>query len=192
MKGSTRADILSKLNSLAVLCKSGNLIFETRTGTFQVIASGEIQVEEMTETIFIIDIKFRQPAVLFATAAGSASGGTGYLISGYNLRSDFGIVVSSISNKLSIPAMIEVKTTAFYSNPIYRGAKDINISCTMLAVNVSDLTNKMGRLHGLLAQPGLKILTYPDGTTTNVYSKNGFSVSGITEYSCQFTLTLRA
>lgn len=192
MRGTTRADILSKLTSLTTLCKSGTLTFETRVGIFQVFASGEIQVVELCDTVFIVEIKFRQNVVLFPTAPGVATVGTGYKLAGYSFKSDFGIIVNSIAGRLNTASRIEVKTTDFYANINYRDLKDVKIGCTMLASNLPDLTNKMGRLHGLLSQPGLKTLTYPDGTTDGVYLKGGFIVSGITEYACQFTLNLRS
>jgi len=101
-------------------------------------------------------------------------------------------VVNYASGKIDTPARIEIKTTDFYANPAYRQPKETVLNCTMLSSSLADLTNKMGRLHGLLSQPGLKVLTFPDETTQSVFIKGGFNVSGITEYACQFTLTLRA
>ena len=192
MRAANRASLLTNLNSLITLCKSGILSFETHVGTFQVYMTGGIEVVDWSDTSFSIEIKFRQPVVLFPTAAGLATAGTGYKIAGYNFKSDFGITVNSLTGRLDTPARIEVKTTGFYTNSTYREPKEISVRCVMLATNLSDLTNKMGRLHGLLSQPEFKILTFPDGTIASVYLKSGFNVSGITEYSCQFTLILRS
>jgi len=192
MRAANRAAILTNLNNLATLCKSGALTFETRVGTFTVYLTGDIKVIELSLTVITLEIKFRQPVVLFPTAAGAASGGSGYRLSGYSLKSDFGITVNSCTGKLDTPQRIEVKTTDFYTNAAYREPKDIKIGCTMIGSGLSDLTNKMGRLHGLLSQAGLRTLKFPDGTTATVYLKGGFNVSGITEYTCQFTLILRS
>jgi len=191
MRATTRTLLLTNLNGLITLCQSGSLSFETRVGIFQVYMSAEMQVSELSDTIITIEIKFRQPVVLFPVAPGIVTAGTGYKIAGYNFKSDFGITVNSLSERLSVPARIEVNTTAFYMNSTYRQPKDISINCTMLGSNISDLTNKMGRLHGLLVLPGLKVLAFPDGATANVYLKSGFNVSGITEYNCHFTLVFR-
>ena len=192
MKASTRAALITNLNSLVTLCKSGLLSFETRVGIFAVYMTGEMEVTEWNDTAIEIKIKLRQPIVLFPTSPGTITAGTGYKLAGYNLKTDFGITVNQMSGKLSTPARIEVGTTGFYMNTSYRQPKEIRLGCTMIADNLADLTNKMGRLHGLLSQPGFKILTFPDLTTQNVYLKGGFNVSGITEQACQFTLNLRS
>ena len=184
MKASTRPSLITNLNSLITLCKSGLLSFETRVGTFAVYQTGEIQVTEWSDTTILIEIKFRQPVVLFSTPVDPEID--------YDLYKDLGIVVTKVDGKLSTSARIEVNTTGLYSNTSYRQPVDIKISCTMIVDNLADMTIKMGLLHELLSQPGLLVLSFPDIISNDVYLKTGFTVSVTTESSCQFTLNLRS
>ena len=54
MKATTRAILITNLNALVALCKSGLLSFETRVGTFAVYMTGEMQIGDWNDTTFIM------------------------------------------------------------------------------------------------------------------------------------------
>ncbi len=192
MMAETRTLLLQNLTNFSTLCKSDLLSFETPYGTFDVVLKEGITTTKLDDTSYNIEVRLTEQEVAFSILNKVASGGTGYLLSGYNLQNDFGIYVPSITGQLDTPERIEVGTTDYYRKTGYRKPQDITIKCVMIQSNMDDLTNNMNQFLALLSSEGLKEFIDSDGAYS-VYVKDGFTTtiyaqSGI----AKFNLKLRA
>lgn len=177
IRAATNAELLTRITAFSGLCKSDLAQFETPYGIFGVLLKNDIRVSPLSPTAARIDVNFTQPTVVFPALTQTASGGTGYRLAGYNLKTDFGIYISENSGQRDTPSRIEINTTDMYLKTTYREPKDITLSCFMVQPNISQVVAKMGQFQALLASAGLKAFVSPENESNNVYVKDGFKVS---------------
>jgi hypothetical protein len=176
-----RASLLSVIDQFSELCKSGPLSFETPLGTFSVILKSDIKIDEfLGHNAAYIEAKFYQETISFPGTTGIPSGGSGYLLDGFNLKTDFGIVIEDRQKNLDTPARIEVKTTGTFTGTQYRKPRDIKLKCKVIGDSISEIQTNLNQFYKLLSSPGMKLLTFPDtGYSHSVYVKDGIQLTNI-------------
>jgi len=109
----------------------------------------------------------------------------------YDLRRQFGIIISEKSSLESIAKRIESQTTEFYTKTQYRELTTARIECAMIGSSVSDLYEKITQFQALLYKPELRLLKLPyNGQIyfANVYFKDGFTARIEHETIIRFSL----
>lgn len=179
---------LAALKSACIACKKLYTDFEE----FDVVLKGEINIDEWVGlNMAVIDIKFWQQNYNIATLSTTTTGGTEYLLDGYNLYKDFGICVSSRKNIESVAKRIEISTTKPYTKSDYREVRDITLSCMMKGNNIRELYTKMNQFNSLCISPGIRVLTLRENETIQLYFKDGITVTPRSEKLLDFTLKCR-
>lgn len=201
MKATSRAALLTQLANFTTLCKNTPGWFETHVGQYYTYLKGGIEVQEITSTEIILTVHFLvlgepfpEYLSVFPDPPTTPTNPPGdYLLNGYHFKKDLGIIVSKSTGRMTLPPRIEIQTTAPYLKTGYPEPAEVRIECTMIANTLPELKTATWRLQLLLATPGLLVLTYPDGSTAQVYNRDGFRTSikqGIRSWA-QFTLILR-
>lgn len=195
IEAASRAQLLTRIHALSTLLKQDRLTFVTPYRTVNVVADGEMTVDILDTVTAKVSAALTEQTVSFASLTEDASGGAGYLLDGYNLENDFGIVVKSSSGLYSTSERIEVNTTANYTRTGYRKPKDITLQCVMVQASLSVFGAALNQFQALLASPGMKVLSDLNGVAHNVYAKDGFQVyfnQVIGGVVASFALKLRA
>lgn len=191
VKGTTYAEYLERLNSFKTACIQCKVL-GTVFGNFNVIQKDDITITEYpNDNIALVTLKFYEDVVVLPLLGVTSSGGSGFLIDNYNLRKDFGIGVSEIKDTRNPGKRIDVNTTATYKQTKYRDKSTITLKCWMIGSSLVDLYNKMGQFSTLCMKPGLRALTMPDGSTLDLYIKDGITVKIEHETALAFDLKLR-
>lgn len=162
----------------------------TELGSFRVVAAGEVKVEKAGEKMGLIGVEFLEPQPVFPELTFPGSGGEGLRLDHYHLERDLGVYVAAVKDGLNLPKRIEVGTTATYPDTRYRENGTITLECVMKAGDLRAVAVQMGQLHALCAQPGLRTLRFPDGTTRQAYVKEGFKVKVTGESTVNFSLKM--
>ncbi len=170
----------------AVACRK----LGTELGDFDVLLADEVSVERLGQKMLKIDMKFRQNRVEFETLTLTASGGTGIRVDDFHLARDFGISVTGVKSDRNIPKRIEVNTTSPYGITRYREKPSFTLECMMNAPDLKEAGARMRQFHALWRQPGTRVLHLADGTSRNVFVKDGFSVSIEGDGLLKFSLKL--
>lgn len=154
--------------------------------TFSVIQKDEIKVDEIGEYC-TVSIPFWQNEVAMKPVNIVSSGSGLYRIDNFNLNKDFGIHIGQSNNLQNRAKRIDVQTTEFYERTNFRGVHTIDLSCSMVGVNFTDIYNKMGQFQSVLMSPGLHSLSIMNNTFS-VYFKDGLTANILAENIAQFTL----
>lgn len=185
------ADYKSKLQELKAACISCRKLW-TKFGEFDVLLKDTISVEEyLSLNMVIVKIKFWQQIYTPVEIDISPSGGTVYLLDGYNLQHDFGILISSRSGIEDIGKRIEVSTTIPYDQTIYREARDVTLKCVMKGENLLKLYEKISQFYAVCIAPGMRSLCLRENETISLYFKNGITATARTERLLEFSLKCR-
>ncbi|WP_019540577.1 hypothetical protein [Proteiniphilum acetatigenes] len=153
---------------------------------FQVIQKDEITVQEVGGYCKVL-VPFWQNNVDLKPVTITPSGTGEYRIDNFNLVKDFGIHVGQSNNLQNAAKRIDIQTTEFYIRTNYRGLRTIDLSCSMVGVNFTDIYYKMAQFHSLLMSPGLRTLSIRNNTFS-VYFKDGLTANIIAENIIKFTL----
>ncbi|MPN04005.1 hypothetical protein SDC9_151241 [bioreactor metagenome] len=173
---------LDTFKSACVACTELSFDYDT----FQVVQKDEIKVEEIGG-YYKVEIPFWQNSVGLKPITITPSGTGEYRIDNFNLVKDFGIHVGQSGNILNTASRIDVQTTEFYTRTNYRGVRAIDLSCSLVGNDFSDVYAKMSQFHSLLMSPGIHTLKIRNNTLS-IYFKDGMSVNVVSENIAQFTL----
>lgn len=161
-------------------------------GDFNVIQRDDIGVTEYPwNRLGVVTVKFFEERVFIPALGLSPTGGSGILLDGFNLRTDLGIGVSEIMDSRNPGKRIEVGTTSTYRQTIFREKPTITLSCFMVGKDLVEIQRKMGQLSALCVKPGKRVLTLEDGTTLDVYCKDGITARVEHATAVTFDLKLR-
>lgn len=139
----------------------------------------------------LLQLVFYENNPTFLETLPTALGGTGTKIDGYDLRSDFGIIVSKaqFNNELA-EAKLSAKTT--YQVPRlltpFRKLKVMQLDCVVPFDTIQELTEKTAKLKKLLSKSGLRILSLKN-KNYNCFLTDGFTVNKFDTY-VKFTVKL--
>lgn len=190
ISGSTALSYKNNLAAFKQACVDCRVL-GTDFGNFNVTANDEIKVkEEYGHNIAIVTVKFWQETVVLPALTLTPSGGSGFLLDGYNLHKDFGIVVAERQSNQNIGKRIDVNTTLPYNRTSYRDTHSMNLKCSVVG-SLSDLYARMMQFHTLCMKPGLRTLTFPDNSTVEIYIKDGLTVKVEHENVLTFDLKMQ-
>ena len=197
IQGSNASDLASKIEAFKNLCLNSTTLEVNYGLLLEIRLNKGVSITENIKHHSAVGLaKFTVTNGILPGFLPSSSGGNGFRFDNYNFVADFGMYVQRRKDNKSISSIIDLRTTEKYTNDITnRQPRDIQINCVMQANSLSDITIRMGRLHQLLAQEGLRTLTFPDGSTHQVYCKDGLKVTKIHSFggiaTVQFYLKLR-
>lgn len=180
--------VLSDFKSACISCRC----LSTGYAEFEALLKGEVKVTEYIghDRARAVAI-FWQESVVFPPLTTVPTGGSGYLIDGYNLLKDFGIRVSERKDGQNIGRRIEPETTLPYRRTEYRDSRTVTLRCYMRGEHFGDLYDRMGQFHALCAAPGLRVLRFPEGHTLSGYVADGFSPKAVHRTMLTFDFKLR-
>jgi len=143
--------------------------------------TGEISVQEfINKNAAVCEVIFETRNGVLNGSLGTPGGGAGFKLNNYNFQKDLNLIVQKREGDKSIPSIYTDQVTDEYEIPVtVRKEKDISISVTMISDHLANFLLQMGKLHQLLASEGLKTITFPDGSTANVYCKDGFTINEV-------------
>lgn len=191
VKGTTYTEYSERLNRFKTACIQCK-VFGTVFGNFNVIQKDDITITEYPgHNMALVTLKFYEDVVILPLLNVIPSGRAGFLIDGYNLRKDFGIGVSEVKDTRNSGKRIDINTTAPYKQTKYRDKSTVTLKCWMIGGSLIDLYNKMVQFFALCMKPGLRTLTMPDGSTLDLYIKDGVTVKIEHETALSFDLKLR-
>lgn len=153
---------------------------------FNVACKDAITVDEVGHYC-TVEVKFWQYDFKVNTLTQSPSGTGDYMINNYDLRKDFGAIMSMISGMNSVGKRIDVPTTEFYKTTYFRDIRTLAIRFAMLGSSLSDLYYRMSQLHALLASPGMKTLKVRNNLLS-VYFKDGLTAQLLSDKLLTFDL----
>lgn len=168
-----------------VCIKATTLSFELNT--FFVICKEAIEVDAVGG-YRRVQVKFYEPTMYFEVLNTEPSGGGVMGIDNYDLRKDFGIVITKGGGMDNIAKRIEVNTTEFYDNPFFRDERNVTLNCAMMGDSIADLYSKMNQFHTLLISPGMKLLRV-NNNYLDVYFKSGLTAQLMSDKILLFDLT---
>jgi|GEM_PF-839693 len=178
IKGSSMPDLISKINAFAEAFKNGEVDLTTPYGIYTVVLKENI-ITTVFRDLFSahMTVNLWEDTYVIPALTLNGSGGTGYRIDDINLRQDLGVVIESKSGHLDTPHRLDVKPTAPDPGSAYRKPRDITLKCSMLCDDLMQLNSRMQQLHALIGAAGMHTFTTPDGSTHEVYFKDGMTVS---------------
>lgn len=186
VQGSSNSDLSNKIVAFSNACLNASLLTSSYGLNYDVRLVGGVDVKThvLSKTAFC-EAKFN---VLNPIISGSYSTKlvplSGYCLDFFRFNQDLSLFVIERDGNKDIPRYNPVETTVSYQTPItVREPRDISLKVYMKASDLSDLLVKMGKLHAYLSSNGLKSLRFPDGTTHDVYVKDGFSINRIYTWS---------
>lgn len=164
---------------------SGQIELSTPWGSSICYCQDEIKYKERQLIIPLYEPSWIQPAISV-----TASGGTGFIIDGFNLYKDFGMIISEITDYKNIANRINVETTDYYKKVWFRSESVINISGVFEANSRSILQN-ISSFFALISSSGVKTLSVPGMESIHVYSSDGCKITNIRDNYASFSITLR-
>jgi len=168
-------NIKSQLTNMGYLSSSYGLFLD------QIKTTGEINVNEfLNKNCAKVEAKFEVANGVLSGTLGTASGGSGYLLSNYNLKADFSLLVQRRIDNKSFGSFKDADTTEPYEKSItIREPRDIGLDVVIMTIDIPSFLNKISRFHQLLSLPNPLVLRFPDGQTINVFCRDGFKISRI-------------
>jgi len=161
---------------------SGMIELGADWGTFNVYCQDEVKHDNKQLTIPLYEPKWIQP-----TVTGTASGGSGFRINGFNLYSDFGIIISEVNDYKNMPKRISVDTTDYYRNAFYRDEGIMNL----IGAFYGDIVTNISKFYALMSSEGMKTLLFPDNSEYQVYAADGCKINEVYPNMATFQITLR-
>lgn len=158
------------------------------TQTFNVIYKDSVDVT-IQSGLNVIQSKFYIPNFTLTNINLYPNSSGNYRLDNYDLK-QFGIVVERVAGIESISERIEVATTDVYAKTEYRKPRIIDITCSMVGVDPSDLYSKMRQLQAVLMQNGERKLYIKDVGTIDCYLKDGINAKLVHEQVVKFNLRL--
>lgn len=185
------SDYKRKLNALKNACIACRKLW-TEFGEFDIVLKDELSVEEyISLNMVIVKVKFWQQIFTPASITITPSGGSSYVMDGFNLYKDFSIVIISRKDFENIGKRIEISTTKPYIQTEYREAHDITLGCSMIGKNINNLYNKISQFNALCISPGIRNLYLRDNEYCCLYFKDGITVTARTDRLLNFNLKCR-
>ncbi|MEA4980738.1 MAG: hypothetical protein VB075_19400 [Petrimonas sp.] len=173
---------LDTFKSACVACTELSFDYDT----FQVVQKDEIKVEEIGG-YYKVEIPFWQNSVGLKPITITPSGTGFFKINNFDLAKDFGIYLAQSSNSQNTAKRIEVQTTEFYERTNFRDTWIIDLPCSLVGNDFSDMYAKMSQFQALMMSPGIHALKIRNNTLS-IYFKDGMSVNVVSENIAQFTL----
>ena len=182
--------ILSDLANIDIQFNSGDNIAPELTGQIAITSDwGDTLAycqDEIKQANNQLAIPLYEPIWIQPAETGTATGGQGFRIDGFNLFKDFGIIISEVNDYKNIPKRIDVGTTDYYKNTGYRENGIMNI----IGAFNGDLVENTSKFYALMSSPCIKTFTFPDNTSYQVYASLGCQVKEIFQDMATFQMTL--
>jgi hypothetical protein len=191
IKESSNANLLTRLSALKTTLINNVLTLVTDISTHTVYFVDAMKTKRLDDTFVSIEIPFFEPFPVIPTVTGSATGGTGFTIGGFNLKNDFGISITEISENMNIPKRIDVGTTDFYKFTGYREKETIQIDGILEGADLAGIKTNADKFIALMASPGSHVFAYINGNATLTYCADGVQFKEIYPKLATFSLILR-
>ncbi len=144
-----------------------------------------------TNRYAILDLEFEESKNLFLRELPKAIGGNGIKIDTYDLKNDFGVLVSKIRFNDEIPEFKKVQANKIINMtlpPYHRKLKQLLLDCVMPFNTIKELTEKTAKLQKLLSLYGLRTVLL-EKQSYKCFITSGFNVKKFDTY-IKFTLKL--
>lgn len=179
---------LANFKNACIACRT----LATDYASFAVILKESVKVDEyIGRNRALVSAAFWEETVQFPELTATPSRGSGYLLDGYNLTTDFGIRVSERQDTNGVGKRLETDTTIPYTLTQYRDKGTATLKCYLRGDGFAELYDKMSRFHALCASAGLRTLRFPDGAEMTGYVKEGFSAKAEHRTKIAFDFKLR-
>lgn len=175
LKGGDEADYAGKLEGFKRACVELRRL-SCEFGEFDVLVKDEVSVEELPGCVAVVSVPMWEQKVTIPELTVSGSGPGGMSVDEFCLEKDFGIVVSDWKGEKDLGKRIEVQTTEPYLRTEFRDRGEVTLSGWMKGESWTELYSRIGQLQALCMKPGLRRLSFPDGTVCEGYVKGGMAV----------------
>lgn len=158
-------------------------------GVFTVKMDSAIKVKQAGPLVKFSMVFFNRVPEFTGSVPAPSDSGTS--IGGFSF-SQFGLILSSKEDFISLASLKASKETTYMSDPkksLVRGLNEITLNCWIVGNDQTDLIKKLSEFRTMLASPGLKVLKY-GGYTKNVFLSSGFKVDVRGKRAARFNLKL--
>lgn len=175
LKGRNEADYTGKLENFKQACVELRRL-SCEFGEFDVLVKDEVIVEELPECAAVVSVPMWEQTVVIPELVITGSGKNGVSLDEFCLEKDFGVVVQDWKGGKSVGKRIEVQTTEPYLRTEFRDRGEVTLSCWMKGRDWLEAYAWVKQLQAVCMRPGLRELSFPDGTVCRGYVKDGMTV----------------
>lgn len=159
----------------SIVNQKGYMSLINRFGDFEVKLKEVKKIKDVGNSKVIYRLFFTEKEQIFVTDIPLAIGGDNYLIDGYSLKNDFGVLVSEVityDNYASLKSSTITTSNSYKPLTDFRGFKTIELKC--IALKRYDYILKINLLKSILSNSGTRTLEY-NGVSFNCFLSEGFN-----------------
>lgn len=194
IQGENRSECISKVQTLYDFIDSateGLFTLSSEFGSWEVQIIDQVVGVYMSQGFCNLTLKFREPVISFNGALPEIEiGGVG--IDGFTF-SQLGVVKTLTKDQLTRPLVKQLENTSYgyeQISSVKRDFRTINLDFFIDTPSYVDFLSVVNNLSYLFSLPNARTLKLDDGTTREVFIKDGFKISGVRKIRERFVAFL--